>query len=319
MYSPAVIPALAHFVWLGESFPWVNLLAMRSAVTRGGFERVILHHTDRLAGSDVARECAALPRTELRHIEPEQLLGAMGPVGIELTGLYRRVRSPVGRSNILRIAILALEGGVYFDMDTITVGDLTPMRREARCFCGDERIVLPAAVLRSRDPAVVAATGARLAVRDLCRRLPRGHRLFRRIEHRFPRGANFAVGGAEPRHPFLIDYLARMARVPRRQEQVRNAIGTTMLQDALGAWSGHGLVVYPPPVFYPVPPEISTHWFRPRRTLALEEFLRPETRVVHWYASVRTRHILPRLDREHIVRNALREPFSALVRPLLEC
>jgi hypothetical protein len=81
----------------------------------------------------------------------------------------------VDLANLLRIAILLREGGVYLDTDVIAPQSFVPLLR-AGFFCGTERIALLALVARTRNPLRWILPGARLLVRDIFRRLPRGHR-----------------------------------------------------------------------------------------------------------------------------------------------
>lgn len=317
-----MIPAVAHFLWFGPRLPWVYALALRSAAARGGFERVVLHHADDLGGSPGWRDLAGRPDVETCRLDAEAVVArAPGPSG-PLVDLFRRLRAPAARANVVRAALLAAEGGVYLDLDTITVASLAPLRAEAAFFCGVERLVFPGELKRSRSPARWGAALARTALRDLCRRAPDGWRLFRRIEAHYPRAANNAVLGAEAGHPLLVELLARMAAAPRERQTVRFALGTHLLQavvrDAAGTGDARGLRVYEPPVFYPLGPEISEHWFRfTPRPRPLEALL-PDTRVVHWYASVRTENVVGQIDPAYVRANAPRQLFSALALPLLD-
>ena len=56
------IPLTAHFVWFGAALPWVNVLALRSAAERGGFDRVVLHHDEDLTANAHYRALARHPR-----------------------------------------------------------------------------------------------------------------------------------------------------------------------------------------------------------------------------------------------------------------
>ncbi|HEU4539056.1 MAG TPA: glycosyltransferase, partial [Polyangiaceae bacterium] len=224
------------------------------------------------------------------------------------------------RANVVRAALLAAEGGVYLDTDTVTVAPLDPLRAEASFFCGLERLVFPGELKRSRSPARWGAALARTALRDLCRRAPDGWRHFRRVERHYPTAANNAVLGAEPGHPLLLELLERMAATPPARQTVRFALGTHLLQAVLRDASGdaaRGLRVYEPPAFYPLGPEISEHWFRFTDRPRLAEVLLPDTRVVHWYASVRTAGVVDRIDPAYVRANAGRQLFSALARPFL--
>jgi hypothetical protein len=167
-------------------------------------------------------------------------------------------------------------------------------------------------VKRSRHPLVQLRAVALGGVRDVLRRAPEGWRAFRRVERLYPRAVNNAVIGSAQGHPFVQGLLEAMTRVPPERRHVPFALGTHLLQDRVALWPGADLVVQPPPVFYPLAPEISEHWFRRTRRLSLDAVLDPTTRVVHWYASVRTRAIVPRIDRDWVSSHALDIPLAAL-------
>ncbi len=306
-----MIPNTAHFIWLGKNLPWVYVLAVRSAALRGGFQQVVLHHEDDLSETPYWAELIGTPGVTTRRLKPRSLLLNAGPRGVELADLYARLSAPASRANMIRAAVLATEGGVYLDTDTVTVASLTPLL-DTGVFCGTERIALPAEVMRSRRPSVWLKAAAQLTARDACRRLPRGWRSFRRIQRFYPLAVNNAVFGAEPGHPLVMDLLDRMVNMPPKKQLVRYALGTNLLQDMVADYAADDLEVHPPGRFYPLAPEISAHWFRGQRQPLLHEIVRPETRVVHWYASVHTKKIVPLICPGYVRRNAHRQLFSAL-------
>jgi hypothetical protein len=313
-----VIPAHAHFIWFGPQLPWVHALAIRSAVLRGGFERVILHHGDPLSHTPVWPELEALPSFEARPIDAAALIEAIGSGADELAEIYATLDAPAARANVLRAAILAAEGGVYLDLDTITLRPLDALRRAHGAFCGQERVIWPASVRRNRSFAVRATSLARAGVRELHRQLPQGWQRFRRLEPLYPAAANNAVLGAEAGHPFVRRLLANMIAVPEARWRVRFALGTHLLQDTLAHGREGDLRVLPPRYFYPLGPEISAHWFRIRRELPpLEAVLHEDTLIVHWYASVRTKKLVPLIDADYVREHADRQLFSALALPLI--
>lgn len=320
----ARIPSTAHFIWYGANFPWVHALAVRSALARGGFARVVLHAEPQLAEHPQLRELHDDSRFELRTIEPRVLLEVSPDHGPELLALYRSLPKPVARANVLRAAILAHEGGVYLDMDTVTVGSLSPLRR-AGAFCGQEEIAFPGSLARAATPWPWLRAGSLHAVRAICRRHPDGIELFRRFAHHYARAVNNAVLAATPGHPLMRALLAAMVALPAQRQQVRFALGTHLLQAQVERYSQSAdsaapetdLCVHPPPVFYPLPPEISQHWFRERARPQLDAVLAPETRVVHWYASVENRTVTARIDPSYVRAHAGIQLFSALALPFL--
>jgi mannosyltransferase OCH1-like enzyme len=282
-----VIPSLAHFIWLGRRLPWLNALSPKTCAAHGGFEKIVVHHTDEIEPADL-EELRDVPRLELER--------------------------PAAKANVLRIALLSSRGGVYLDMDTVTIASLSPLRQDCAVFYGVEHLAYPGTVYRSRSPGPWLGAFARAAVRDVLRRLPEGYRTFRSISQLYPRAANNAVIGAAPGHPFLKAMLNRMLAMTPAERAVRYALGTSLLQAvAAESWQSD-VVVHPPEVFYPLGPVISEHWFRERPSARLENVLDERTRVVHWYASVRTERHVERMDRAFIERHADRQLISALVK-----
>lgn len=148
------IPATAHFIWLGATFPWTHVLAVASAAKNGGFSRIVLHldTPDAVTPHKVALAACETP-VEVRAVVPARIFAALGPEGARLAGLYQRLDKPAAKANVLRVALLYVEGGVYFDMDTITLRSLTPLRRLDRLDADRvrrERHHLPFAALACR-------------------------------------------------------------------------------------------------------------------------------------------------------------------------
>lgn len=307
----ARIPAVAHFIWFGRNLLWVHVLAIRSAAERGGFERVILHHADDLSDSPWWNELPGIRGFEARQLNPEQLLSRC-PQGDTLVEIYRELSEPAGKANMVRAALLYLEGGVFLDSDTVTVASFQPLLSLGGVFCGEERINRPYAVRVSRSLKVLVPVFIRRLIRSALRELPRGWRAFQWIEHFYPAAVNNAVLGSEPGHPFLGELLRRMVGLPVERRKVRYALGTHLLQQAVEEYRGPDLRIMTPHRFYPLGPEISIHWFRKTRRANLSEVLRPDTILVHWYASVRTRTIVPEINPAYVKARSRTQLFSAL-------
>lgn len=311
------IPSLAHFVWFGRAFPWVNFLAIQSAAERGEFDHVYLHHQDDLSEREPFRALARLPNVTTRRLDPLAILERCPGYGPKLVDLFRDLEKPAARANVIRAAVLHQEGGIYLDLDTVTIRSLRPLR-EAGAFCGAEHIAWPSNVVWSGRPDRIALAALRMGARLAYREIPNGWRPFRKIEKTFPAAVNNAVLGATPGHAILEDLLDRMIAMPAWRRRVRFALGTHLLQKVVAEYRGSDFVVHPPAVFYPLGPEISQHWFRKTSDVALEEVLRPETRVVHWYASVATQELMPRIDPDYVRAHASSQLFSALALPFVE-
>lgn len=319
MTRAAGIPLVAHFVWFGQSFPWVFGLAVRSAALRGEFERVVLHHADDLLPTAGLQDLAGLPGVELSRFDPDEILGRVAGHASALRETMGRLAAPSAKSDLVRLAILYVEGGVYLDTDTITVASFRPLCEGVAAFCGEERIVYPARVKGSRSPLVHAAAFARARVRWVLRQVPDGWKAFRAIESLYPAALNNAVIGSVPGGAFVTRLIERLLQIPKERQPRPYVIGPHLLQSVREEMPLRDLVVHPPPVFYPLGPEISEHWFREADgPPELSRVLSPETRLVHWYASVRTHELVRRMDPDYVRSRADRQLFSALALPLLQ-
>nr|WP_295738516.1 glycosyltransferase [uncultured Acidocella sp.] len=314
------IPAIARFCWIGPNLAWAHGLAPLSAAAQGGMQAVCLHHTDDLAPGPVLQALRAAGIQLVREDAPARLARVEAGLGIApgLTRLYARLTSPVQRADMLRAAILFEEGGVYLDVDTLTVTPLTPLLNVPQ-FLGAERIVWPEWVRASRAPRVWAKHLGLDVLRKTLRLLPGGWRLFRLVEGWYVPAVNNAVMGAMPGAAFFALVLRAMAALPGEAAPGAYALGPDLYQSLLAAAPVPDLTIHEPAVFYPLPPEISEHWFRPTRhaQAALGRVLSPQTRVAHWYGSVRTKPYVAEISPEYIRAHRTTQLFSALADRLL--
>lgn len=306
-----MIPAVAHFIWIGSDFPWLHFAALASAAKNGGFSRVVLHHSDDLSHAPWWRALGGLGNVESRRLSPARLIERVG--GSALVARYSALAERAAQSNVLRVAILLQEGGVYLDLDTVTTKSLTSFRQTSSFFCGAERIAFPASLERSKNPLPWASAFLRTSLRDLARRSAHGVHWFRRVQHLYPLAANNAVLGATPNHPFVHELCQRMLALSERESLRRYALGTSLLQHALHETTSSEIVVHPPAAFYPLGPELSQHWFRMDGRARLDDVLDANTHVVHWYASVRTRNIAPSINPAWVERHRHQQLLSALL------
>ncbi|WP_297367731.1 glycosyltransferase [Acidocella sp.] len=315
------IPRLAHFCWIGSRLPWAYGISLLSAAARGGVDEAILHHTDELEDGPVMEALRADHAIRLSRIEPRVLLAEVGAelgVGDALWAIYKDISSPAILSDILRAAILYRHGGIYLDVDTVTVAPFTPLLG-ARQFIGVERIVWPYWVKSSRSPLVWGRTLALDLMRKAMRVLPEGWRVYRHVEGAYYRGINGAIMGGDPKAPLFEIYLRHMVAMPADKRNTPNALGPDLLQELIGNGLVPELVVYDPEYFYPIGPEISEHWFRPCRNApqALMTVIKPQTIVVHWYGSVRTKPYVAKIAPEYIQDHRQNQMYSALVTAVL--
>lgn len=306
-----MIPKTAHFIWFGREFPWIYGFAAKTAAQQGGFDRVVIHHADDIAETPGGRLAKTVENIELRKLVPESILEGVEELGLDLVALYRKLTQPAARANMVRAAILAREGGVYLDTDTVTIASFEELLDKG-VFCGAEYIALPRRVAYSRSPVVWAKAALRLGARDVCRRLPKGFRLFARLEKMYFEAVNNAVFGAEASHGFVVELLRMMTQLPEDVQLRRFALGTHLLAAQVEKYRGDDLEVHPPERFYPLPPEVSEHWFKKTKNPGPDEVLTERTVCVHWYASVRTKNIVPLIDEKYLRANAGSQMLSAL-------
>jgi len=309
------IPARAHFCWIGASLPWAYAFAILSAAERSGFPEIILHHTDELEDSAPVRSLRGTPHVQLSRLDPIDCLTRAGcalGVGGALAALYRRLEIPASRVDVLRAAILYLQGGVYLDLDTVTTASLLPLL-DARQFVGSELIVWPHSVRVSRSPCVWARHLTLDLLRKIMRQMPQGWRTFRRVEKFYFRGINNAIMGAEAKTSVFSNYLRAMLALPPERQTQTYALGPDLLQEVVDRYPQNDLTVHEPRVFYPLPPEISEHWFRIGDDIQLNSVLSAETRVVHWYASVRSKSRVAQITPHYVEQYRERQLYSALI------
>jgi hypothetical protein len=309
------IPARAHFCWIGTRLPWAYAFAVLSAAQRSELAEIVLHHTDALDEDAALAALRRTPNVRLSRIDPIAYLTQTGQelgAGDGLTVSYRRLTNPAAQIDILRAAILYREGGMYLDMDTVTTSSLLPLLN-SRQFVGCEFIIWPHFARNSHSPALWARSLTLDLTRKMMRRMPRGWQMFRLVEKFCYRGINNAVMGAEAQSPLFEDYLHAMLAVPPEDQRQPYALGPDLLQEVVGRYARDDLTIQEPHVFYPLPPEISEHWFRIGRRVRLDAVLSIETRVVHWYASVRTKSRIPLIDPDFVRRHRECQLYSALV------
>jgi hypothetical protein len=312
-----MIPATCHFVWLGKGFPWLNALALVSAAKAGGFERVILHADEDLSDEPHLGSMRAHRGFELRRIDLEALSKAARVPAHRVRELFGGVTSAAARSDLLRALVLAAEGGVYLDVDTVTVAPFGRLL-QLPAFVGQEVICFPEWTTRRHSLGETARAYGLSALRTSLRWIPDGYRIFSRIQHLYSLAVNNAVLGSEPAHPWMRAYLEAMLRLPPALARRRYAIGPDLLARVSREHVGAELDVLPPRYFYPLGPVISESWWSPSPSPDLEHVLSRETVAIHWYASVRSRKLARRVDAAYVRRNGERQLFSKLAARYLD-
>src|SRR6202012_3272828 len=113
--SAMTIPARVHFCWIGPQLSWAYAFALLSAAAQAGMDEVVLHHTDELAEGTVLNALRSTAGMRLERIEARDLLAKVGDrLGLSgvLADIYANLTSPSQRSDVLRAAILFMQGGI---------------------------------------------------------------------------------------------------------------------------------------------------------------------------------------------------------------
>ena len=314
--APLEPSALAHqpipdhliFVWFGQSLPAFARLSITSALQHNPAARVSLFHDASMSALRARGEGAGLgdlaaePRLTLREIDVERSLQRVSEVAAAIPGppidsqrllrVWRALRAPAARSNLVRLLALFTEGGIYLDTDTLTLRSLSPLRSRS-AFCGLEHILWPREALRERRARAWVRGTALTGARYVLGLLPYGYRAHQQLLPWYYRAVNNAVLGFAPGHALLRRALQRITDLDPREWTRRFRLGTHLLQELLrerelAPAPGDDLALLSAEHFYPLGPVISRHYFRsyPDAAALARELLGEQTFVVHWYASV---------------------------------
>lgn len=309
-----MIPNVAHFIWLGSTLPYIYTLSIKSACINGKFDTVKLHgEPDLLKIPEVAilREYANFKFCELN---PDEILRSCDMAGLQ-EQFHKLSSRPADKANVLRLAILYKEGGVYLDTDTITLKPMGALL-ETNAFVGEEYIIKPFWVVRSKSILVHLQKHIRNYLRKFCTIVPHGYLLFDRLSKYYIKALNNAVVGSVPKSKLAQTMLTKILEVPDNQLHIRFRLGTHLLQETLREHPELA-TIHPPKVFYPLSPEISRHFFTNHGTQFVDKVITEETTILHWYASVKTKKIVRKADADYIRRHASRQLFSHIAQPFV--
>lgn len=309
-----MIPRVAHFVWFGTTFPWLNALALASAAVGGGFEHIVLHLSGPASSVYRHHRLSGLAQLEVRPINITALAWVAGLDAEATRRLFEALPSPAARSDLVRAMVLVADGGVYLDMDTVTVQSFAELCRSSSMFFGEERICFPGWHDRCPEPLARVGAYGLASLRLLLSKLPAGYQVFDRIAPLFSLWANNAVMGCRPQHPFMRAFVDAMIQLPSATATRPYALGPDLLERLYRGQTLHRHLItrLRPETFYPLAPVVSDHWWRITRTPKLDQVLTPVTLAVHWYASVRSRRYTQQVNRQYILKRQGSQMFSQL-------
>jgi len=287
-----MIPNRIFFIWFGNKLPLATGLAILSAKQVQKPEETILYAESSLSGEgyDLIKD---EPGITFKKID-DSIFADLGDNGV-CGRLFHILKSPASKVNLLRLALLYKEGGVYLDTDTITVKPWNDLL-QCKGFCGLEPVAFPQELYHSKNPFFYILACIRFLWRFLCVYLPRGEQIFRLTEKFYSMCANNAVLGSEAKNLFFEKVFAAINEMEEKEQLKHYRLGTHLLQKVTGNKSSEIMKMLPPAYFYPVGPDISVHLFRKGSAKRLDKILLPQTRIVHWYNSVEKVYLRQQLN-----------------------
>lgn len=121
-----MIPKNYCYYWTGQQFQYVHYLAVLSLVKSTACERVDIHFEEQPRDNPQWNRLRSLERVRLVPIDFDRLIERAG-YDPEPFRAFLHVAKTVHRSDFVRYLVLAGQGGVYLDFDTLVVRDLTPL------------------------------------------------------------------------------------------------------------------------------------------------------------------------------------------------
>ena len=299
MHQPN-IPNSLFFIWMGNSFPYANQLAVLSAMHHHPEATITLYQKGLSTDHPDLKSIISHSQFQMEEIKDDWFMN-LPDEGLALK-LFQELSSPASKANLLRLAILYKKGGVYLDTDTITIKSMEPLLSE-RGFIGKEHVALPREYFSSRNPLKYLGVAWRFPYREICARLPWGRSWFKPAEPFFHQSVNNAIVGSMPQHPLIRQALQTISTMSNIEQRKRFRLGTHLMQDVTQNSDSQEFRVFPPTYFYPLGPEISAHWFKVNSGKKWESYTSANTYVIHWYNSVEGRFLKGSLDADWVENN----------------
>lgn len=139
LYVP--IPKRFVYVWSGRDFPYLNYLAvksLRSVESEGEILIAILGADPESPYFELVR---TIPGVKILNVDPRRVFDRLPGDLYRVGEVYEAMPSGAlaARSNLIRYALLHLEGGIYLDFDTIVLRSFDEHRRYP-AFIGNEDV-----------------------------------------------------------------------------------------------------------------------------------------------------------------------------------
>jgi len=292
-----MIPNRVFFIWFGNKLPLSTGLAILSTKRVQKPDETLLYIESE--EGEMSGEGYDLIKNEdgitIKKID-DSIFADLGDKGI-CSHLYKLLKKPVSKTNLLRYALLYKQGGVYLDTDIITVKPWNDLL-QYKGFCGLEPVAFPQKLYASKNPLFYLFAWIRFFWRFLCVYLPHGEQIFRPTEKFYSFCANGAILGSEPKNKFFEKAFDAINEMDEKEQLKHYRLGTHIMQKATGNKSSEIMEMFPPAYFYPVGPDISVHLFRDGSAKRLHKILLPQTRIIHWYNSVEKKYLHQQLNKK---------------------
>lgn len=310
-----MIPSHAHFIWFGSKLPLIYILGVKSAILNGNFSKVTLHHFEPFLNDDEIKEhLVKYKEFDLKLISISYFDALGHSLGNPLKKIYSDLKSVTAKSNILRIVILKLEGGVYLDTDILILKSFDKVIKNTDFFLGEEYITKPYKFIKSSKPINRIKVFFNKLLRSYFSYSRYGWRGFFEYEKKHLYNAvNNALFGSVQNHSFLDMLLEEIIHLKSSEYHKRFRLGVHLFQDMVDKCSTQNIKVYASATFYPLGPVISKHYFKPDSCHYLEEIISQETLCIHWYASNVNQDQISMMTKENLVF-----PKTSLITILLE-
>lgn len=321
-----MIPKTAHFVWIGNSLDWPYLYALASAYETGGFDQVILHHTDELQGEAITVFKKCYSSIIFKLTCTNTLFQEVGDRGNALIELYNQLPEYSSKTDLIRLVVLYIYGGVYIDLDTLTLKPFESYLDTCEGFFGMELGGIGEGFLETRPGARIAynahhtkksrksKTALLKLFKYFCAKKSNGWKFFFRYQKYYLHNVNNAVLGAIAGAEWVNHLINTALSMPLSQSTRRLELGPKLLQREMMNCQSKKIKIFSPEIFYVLPALISQHWFKKNDMGQFENIIK-NSHIIHWYASWIKKSTLEKLNPDEVISQADTIPYCHLVKP----
>jgi len=136
-----LVPRHFFFLWTGPSFPRMNLVALARLRRQEPTARISVHFIDCTPTTSALDDIASITSIEVRVDRSADILAALPERMGHVSEVFERLspRALSARSNLVRYAILYVQGGIYLDFDVLAMRPIDDDQL-GTCFIGEELV-----------------------------------------------------------------------------------------------------------------------------------------------------------------------------------